>query len=210
MADKAEPLELIVVSDFVCPWCYLGLQEIEKIRREYDVELRFAPYLLDPSTPPEGKPRRPMTREGDAPTDMEKRAEGLGIKFSRGRTMTSNSLLAHQAAEYAAEHDFEPAFHQAMFKAYFTDLRDIGTIETVVDIGSSVGMDAGELRSALEAGTYRQQVEDGLDWAREIGVSGVPTFVFDGQYGVVGAQEYSVFENMMNRLAVPKRDSTAK
>lgn len=199
-------MSLIVVSDFVCPWCYIGLKELERVQQEYELEVRFAPYLLDPSTPPEGKPRRPMTQPGDPPTDMEQRGQSLGITFSRGRTFTSNPHLAHEAAEYAAEHGFEPAFHRAMFKSYFTDLDDIGKIEQVVEVAASVGIDADALRAALDAGTYRQQVDDGLDWSHEMGVTAVPTFVFDGQYGIVGAQDYDVFDKVLTRLGVPKKN----
>ncbi len=202
-------MSLIVVSDFVCPWCYIGITELDRLQIEYELEVRFAPYLLDPTTPPEGKPRRPMTTPSDPPTDMERRGESLGITFSRGRTITSNSHLALEAAEYAAEHGFEPAFHRAMFKAYFTDLVDVGQIGNVVEVGASVGIDALTLRTALEDGTYRQQVDDGIDWSREIGVTGVPTFVFDGQYGIVGAQEYDVFEKVLARLGVSKRNPSS-
>lgn len=205
MTQPPAPLSLIVVSDFVCPWCYIGMTELDRIQREFELEVRFAPYLLDPTTPPEGKPRRPMTKPGDPPTEMEQRAKSLGLTFSRGRTFTSNPHLAHEAAEYAAEHGFEPAFHRAMFKSYFTDLADIGKLQYIVEVGASVGMDATDLRSVLEAGTYRQEVDDGIEWSREIGVTAVPTFVLDEQYSIVGAQDYTVFEKVMTRLGVPKR-----
>jgi predicted DsbA family dithiol-disulfide isomerase len=205
MTEVAAPPAVIVVSDFVCPWCYIGLAEIARLHREYAIDLEFAPFLLDPSTPPEGKPRRPMTQPGDAPSDMEMRGQSLGITFARGRTFTSNSHFALEAAEFASERGHVLDFREAMFKAYFTDLLDIGRAETVVAIGTSVGLDAPELRLALEDGAYRQQVDDGIAWSREIGVTGVPTFVFVEQYGVVGAQDYAVLEKVMAQLGIPKR-----
>src|SRR4051812_20267370 len=62
---------VIVISDFICPWCYIGLAQIERLAEEYDLEVDFAPYLLDPTIPPEGKPRQGQTQPGDPPTDME-------------------------------------------------------------------------------------------------------------------------------------------
>lgn len=178
------------------------------MRAEYDMEVRFAPYLLDPSTPPEGKPRKRYTNPGDPPTDMELRGEALGITFRRGREVTSNSHLALEAAEFAAETPQAWAFHKAMFKAYFDDLEDIGDIDTVVRIGAAVGLDEAGLRAALESRAYREQVDDGVAWARQIGVTGVPTFVFDEQHGVVGAQDHEVFVQVMQRLGkTPKSAS---
>ncbi len=124
----------------------------------------------------------------------------LGLTFSRGRTWTSNSHLALEAGEFAAETEHAEAFHRAMFKAYFDELEDIGTVDSVVRIGASAGLDEAALRDALETGAYRQQVDDGINWARQIGVTGVPTFVVADKWAVVGAQDYSVFESLMKKL----------
>jgi predicted DsbA family dithiol-disulfide isomerase len=170
------------------------------MQREYDVEIRWAPYFLDPTTPPEGKPRKPQTAPDDPPTRIEAMGAELGLHFSRGRTWTSNSHLALEAAEFAAELPEADAFHQAMFKAYFDDLEDIGTIDSIVRIGESAGLEATALRRALESGAYRQQVDDGIQWAREVGVTGVPTFIINDTWAVVGAQDYAVFESLLKKL----------
>jgi len=203
----AGPLSLIVVSDFVCPWCYIGLMEVERLRAEYDVELRFAPYLLDPSTPPEGKPRKPYTNPGDPPSPMEERAASLGLHFARGRTFTSNSLLAHEAAEFAADSGIDPAaFHHRMFRAYFEDLEDVGKLDVIVAAGVDAGLDGDALREALMKRRYRQEVQDGINWAKEIGVTAVPTFVFDDKYGFAGAQDYETFVSVARRLGHKPRE----
>jgi predicted DsbA family dithiol-disulfide isomerase len=175
------------------------------LQREYDVEVRWAPYFLDPTTPPEGKPRKPQTRPDDPPTRIEAMGADLGLTFSRGRTWTSNSHLALEASEFAAETEHAEAFHRAMFKAYFDELEDIGTVDNVVRIGASAGLDEAALRTALETGAYKQQVDDGIDWARQIGVTGVPTFVIADKWAVVGAQDYSVFESLMKKLGKEPR-----
>lgn len=159
--------------------------------------MQFAPFLLDPSTPPEGKPRRQVTQPGDPPTAMEQRAAALGITFTRGRTWTSNSRLALEAAEFAAEQGAAIRFHRAMFKAYFEDLEDISNIDTIVQIGVEAGLPEAGLREALTAGRYSGEVEEGIRWAQGIGVSAVPTFVLGEQYGIVGAQDAAVFEDLL-------------
>ena len=201
----AGPLQVLVISDFVCPWCYLGLVEIERVEREYEVEVRHVPYLLDPSTPPEGKPRRPMTRPGDPPTAMELRAEAAGIRFTRGREWTSNSVLAHEGAEFAYEAGRARAYAREMFRAYFTELEDIGRLEVVLAVGERAGLDVEALRAALEAHTYRPRVLEAIGWTREAGISGVPTFVFGDRFVLPGAQDAAVFDAVMERLGVPRR-----
>jgi predicted DsbA family dithiol-disulfide isomerase len=159
--------------------------------------VQFSPFFLDPTTPPEGKPRRQMTQPGDPPTYMEQRADGLGIRFTRGREWTSNSHLALEAAEFAAEHGDGMRFHRAMFKAYFEDLEDIGKLDTIVRVGKEAGLPEEKLREALVSGYYRPGVDEEIAWAQQVGVSAVPTFVLGGKYAVVGAQDAAVFEELL-------------
>lgn len=138
-----------------------------------------------------------MTAPGDPPTAIEQRAAGLGITFTRGRTRTSNSHLALEAAEFAGEHGDAWRFHRAMFKAYFEDLEDIGDLDTVIRVGVEAGLPEEELRAALTTGRYRETVDEGIRWAQQVGVTAVPTFVLGEQYGIVGAQEVAVFEQVL-------------
>ncbi len=175
--------------------------EVEKLQEKYDVDVRFAAYLLDPTTPPEGKPRKRYTQPDDPPTDMELRAEAGGLKFTRGREWTSNSHLALEAGEYASDHGKGIEFHRHVFKAYFEDLADISDVDLLVGIGKDVGLDPGDLKKTLDERANREAVDEIIQWSRNIGVTGVPTFVFNEKYGIVGAQDFSVFESMMERIA---------
>jgi predicted DsbA family dithiol-disulfide isomerase len=142
----------------------------------------------------------------DAPaTPMEERGRNLGITFRRGRTWASNSYLSLQAAEFAREYGNEWAFHRRMFKAYFDDLENIGDLDTVVRIGAEVGLDEAGLRTALKDGRYRQMVDEGVSWSRNVGVTAIPTFVFNEQYGIVGAQELPTFRQMMAKIEQPPK-----
>jgi predicted DsbA family dithiol-disulfide isomerase len=179
--------------------------EVERLQQEYDLEVEFAPFLLDPTTPPEGKPRRPMSHPDAPPSPLEERGERLGIRFSRGRTHTSNSHLALEAAEFAAENGLAWEFHKAMLRAYFEDLEDIGRVETVVAIGESAGLEGAMLREALEARRYRDLVDDGIAWSRSIGVTAIPTFIFAERLGIVGAQELDAFRETLARAGVQPR-----
>lgn len=138
-------------------------------------------------------------------TPMEQRGKNLEISFNRGRQWASNSYIALQAAEFANEHGDMWAFHRRMFKAYFDELQDIGTIDSVVRIGAEAGLNADELRAALEDGRYRERVDEGISWSRAIGVTAIPTFVFNERWGIVGAQELMAFRQMMEKIGQPPK-----
>jgi predicted DsbA family dithiol-disulfide isomerase len=214
MNEIEEPRErasIILISDFVCPWCYIGLTEVERLKQEYDFDVQFAPFYLHPETPPDGMPvgRRAVPLEAP-PTDRELRGENLGIKFSRGRTWTSNSYLSLQAAEFAFEYGDEWRFHKRMFKAYFEDLENIGELDTVVRIGADAGLDEKSLREALQEGRYRSRVDEGIAWSRAIGVTAVPTFIFNERLGMVGAQELPAFRQMMEQVGQAPRAASGQ
>ena len=165
--------------------------------------MQFAPFLLDPSVPPEGRPQPPPSgRRSEARTYMEQRAESAGIRFTPGRTHRSSSIPALQAAEFASEHGGEGAgaFHRRVFEAYFEELEDIGQVDTLVRLGEEAGLPGDGLRQALEDEVYRERVEEAVEGARMAGVRSVPTFIFDEEYAIVGAQEYETFQAVMKEL----------
>jgi predicted DsbA family dithiol-disulfide isomerase len=195
-----EKPSIIVISDFVCPWCYIGLSEVERLSQEYDLDVQFAPFFLRPDTPPEGMKHTRITPQDAPPTPIELRAGLLGINFTRGRTWLPNTHLALEAAEFAGEYGDQWRFHKEMFKAYFEDLKDIGDVEVLVEIGESAGLPGGALREALIDGRNRERVDEGIAWSRSIGVTAIPTFVFDAKYGMVGAQELPAFRQVLSQL----------
>jgi predicted DsbA family dithiol-disulfide isomerase len=201
-----ERASIIIISDFVCPWCYIGLEEVERLKQEYDFDVAYAPFYLNPGTPPEGMPSRHITPLESPKTHLEERGEDLGIKFSRGRTWTSNSHLAFEAAEFASEYsEDQRRFRELLFKAYFEDVANIGDIDTLVRVGSEAGLPETALREALVDGRYRDRVDEGIAWSRAIGVTAVPTFVFNEQHGMVGAHELPAFRQMMEKIGQPPR-----
>lgn len=199
----------MVVSDFVCPWCYVGLQQVPRLQAGRPLQLRFGPYLLDATTPPEGKPARHRPDEHGAPTYLDQRFAAEGLTFAKGRTWQPNTLLAHEAAEFVAEEHPEQAldFHQAVFRAHFADLADIGSADTLAAVAESVGVPGGALRAALDAHTYREAVEEGVAWAQGAGIRSVPTFVLNDEWAVVGAQEWPYFEEALRLAGTPAAES---
>ena len=210
-ATNAAPVQLIVVSDFVCPWCYVGLTEVERLQREYNVEVTWAPYLLDPTVPPEGRVVTPRQGPDDPPSPVEQRALDAGLHFARGRTFRPNSHLALEAAVYAQEIGFEHAdeLHRALYHAHFETLENIGDIEVLVRIGTECGMDPEALREALASGQYKAQVDEEIALMRQLGITAVPTFVFNQKYAIVGAELYPTFQRVMEQLGAAPKDPAA-
>lgn len=156
-------------------------------------------------------PARRVTPPDAPPTPVETRGEKLGITFSRGRVWSSYSHLALEAAEFAnqtADFDTVWNFHKRIFKAYFTDLENIGDIDLLVRLAHEMGLDGEELRRALDDRRYEKEVDDGINWSRGIGVTAIPTFVFNERMGMVGAQELPAFREMMRRIDNPPRSET--
>lgn len=186
--------------------------EVERLEREWNVVLDWAPFYLDPTIPPEGRTRTPQTTPDSPKSALELRGERLGIEFRRGRTFTPNTHRALEAAYWSREHashEQDTAFHYALYRAFFTDHRDLSDIEVLVELARGVGLDGDDLRDALVTGRHREAVDRGIEHSYAIGVSAIPTFIINDQYAVVGAQEYEVLERVMAKLGGRKRDGSA-
>lgn len=130
-------------------------------------------------------------------------AEGMVIGTP---PIIANSHRAFELVEFARGNGGEPDIHRALFHAYFTEERNIGDLDVLADVGSRVGLNPSAVREVLESGRYAGAVDEEIGWAREVGISSTPTFVFDERYAVVGAQEYPVLEQVMTRLGRSKLD----
>jgi predicted DsbA family dithiol-disulfide isomerase len=152
-------------------------------------------------------PARRIVPPEAPPTPTEQRGEALSLKFTRGRETSSYSHLALEAAEFAFQYSQDPwGFHRRLFKAYFEELKNIGDIEVLVSLAEECGIDGKSLRAALDERRYEAQVDEGIAWSRSIGVTAIPTFVFNERLGMVGAQELPAFREMMQRAGNPPKD----
>jgi predicted DsbA family dithiol-disulfide isomerase len=157
-------------------------------------------------------PARRIVPPDAPPTPMEQRGEALGIKFTRGREISSYSHMALEAAEFAFQYSTHAdawAFHRRLFKAYFDELENLGDIEVLVRLAEECGLDAKSLREALADRRLEAEVDEGIAWSRQIGVTAIPTFVFNQRLGMVGAQELPAFREMMQRAGNAPRSAGA-
>ncbi len=124
----------------------------------------------------------------------------MGVRFGP-QPLMSNSRLAMEAGEFAKAHGRFNAYHEAVFKAVFTDCQDIGDRAVLVDVARSVGLDAEGLNAALEAGIYFPRLERTTDMAKTSGISSAPTFVIEGYGAVTGAQPIDSFRSILHSMA---------
>jgi predicted DsbA family dithiol-disulfide isomerase len=178
---------------------------IEKLRTEHNVKIEWVHFPLHPDTPAEGRSLadlfagRNMDRQA-MHAAMKARMDAEGLPYGE-RTMTYNSRLAQELGKWA---DTQPgggdAFHDAMFRAYFVDARDISQPAVLLEIAERVGLPVDAARGVLERRTFKAAVDADWELSRQYGITGVPTFVAGG-HGVVGAQPYEALEQLVLKAA---------
>jgi predicted DsbA family dithiol-disulfide isomerase len=181
---------------------------IEKLRQTFEVETRLVHFPLHPETPMEGRSIAELYAGRNVdPEAMYQRMKGLmdaeGLPYGR-RTHTYNSRLAQELGKWADTRPDGAALHDALYRAYFVDNRNIGDPEILVEIAQSVGLPADEARAVLAERRFKDAVD--ADWAKShtYGVTGVPTFVA-ARYGVVGAQPYETLVQLVEKAGAPRR-----
>ena len=175
---------------------------IEKLKAEHNVKVEWVHFPLHPETPAEGRSLADLFagRQVDRKAmhaQMKARMDAEGLPYGE-RTMTYNSRLAQELGKWADTQPGGDALHDALFRAYFVEARDISQPAVLLDIVERLGLSVDGAREALEKRTFEAAVD--ADWAlsRQYGITGVPTFVV-GRYGVVGAQPYEALEALVRK-----------
>jgi predicted DsbA family dithiol-disulfide isomerase len=179
-----------------------------KLIQNFDIVVKLIHFPLHPDTPAEGRALQDLFRTG--PEDiaakyarMKTLMEAEGLPYAE-RSHTYNSRLAQELGSWADTVDASGAIHDALYRAYFVDRRNIGHRDVLLDVAESVGLQRDDARNVLDARTFRAVVD--ADWAksRDYGVTGVPTFVA-GHAGIVGAQPYESIERLLIEAGAKRR-----
>ena len=201
MSEIHTTVHLDVFSDYTCPWCYVGWARLEsalsRVPEGVHVDVRWRPYEIHAEVPAEGMPVEDLPYSPEQWARMQEalrqsaREEGLEVGK---RPKVSNTHRALMAGEYARVEEPErfPAFHEALFKAYFAQGHDLGDPAVVEDAARSCRLDVARMTEALEGGEYEGAIAATADAARQFGITGTPTFVFDGRFATAGAQSAEV------------------
>ena len=207
-------MKVDIWSDVVCPFCYIGKRKFEKALAGFahrdDVEVVWHSFQLDPNSAPApgqsihealARKKGVSVEEARGMGDyVSKAAAEVGLHYDFDRTIPANTFLAHQLIHLGAHHGRQDATKERLMAAYYLEGQNVGDLDTLVELGTEVGLDAAESRAALTAGTYANAVRLDEYQAQQIGVRGVPFFVFEDKYAVSGAQQPELFAEVLEKV----------
>jgi predicted DsbA family dithiol-disulfide isomerase len=179
---------------------------VERLKVEHNVDVEWRPFYLYFDVPPEGRelPEHVQrARAGGSEARLRQIAESYGMEFVSVKRIY-NTRLAHEATEYAREHDRGNEFHKVVFRKVYAEEQDPSQWDVLRSAAQEVGLNADEMQSEVEDEKYMATVVDKFRWAYQIGVTGVPTYVINNRYAIVGAQPYEVFKDVLEQVANQK------
>ena len=206
-------MRIDIYSDTVCPWCYLGKRRFDlavATRHQYEPVVTWRPFELNPDVPVEGVDRETFmaarmpdqARLEQSHAELERLGEASGIEFRFDlidripNTRRSHLLIAH-----AARFGLQAAVKDRIMRAYFEEGSDIGDLDQLVRLASEVGLSAADARNALILRVGQDGVVAAERHAAVLGITGVPTYIFDGQYTISGAQEVGILARVFDQVA---------
>ncbi|HXB11619.1 MAG TPA: DsbA family oxidoreductase [Bacteroidia bacterium] len=213
MNANKNKMNIEIWSDVMCPFCYIGKRKFEKAMAEFpnkdSIQLIWKSFQLAPDmkTKPgktihqylaehKGVSLEEAKRMNDYVTQM---AAKVGLVYNFDKSVVANSFNAHRFSHFAKQKGKQDQAEELLFKAYFTDGKNMDDMDTLVQLGSEIGLDAKELRTVLESNAFADEVISDVEEAHKLGVQGVPFFVFNRKYAVSGAQESTAFAQALEK-----------
>jgi len=212
MSDP-QPVRIDVVSDVVCPWCFIGKRRLEKaiaLKSDIPVEVHWHPYFLNDWIPPEGMSREQyLTTKFGSPERYKGIAERVsaaaaseGLVYAADKmTRQPNTLDCHRLILWAGGIGKAAEMKQRLMDLYFTEGADLSNRAVLVEAAAEVGLDPEDVRAALDSEQDMAVVEQQAQQAKEAGIEGVPCFIFGGRFAVSGAQAPEYLAAAIERTA---------
>lgn len=214
MSAAATPLRIEVVSDVICPWCYIGKRRLERalalVAGSLVPQVAWLPFQLNPRMPAEGMPRAEYRRakfgsvergrQLDARVAAEGRSEGIDFALERIER-TPNTFAAHQLIDLAQQAGAGAAVVDALFRAYFEEARDVGDRGVLLGIAESAGLARAQVEARWADAAEARRLAELEDGMKALGISGVPTFILERKFGVSGAQPAEALAAAMREAA---------
>ena len=217
MSDKPT-LSIDVVSDVVCPWCLLGMRNLQLALAEVedmDVTVRWRPYQLDPTIPPEGLDRKSymlkkfgnLERIEASHDRLREIGKKVGVSYDfEAIKVAPNTLDAHRVIRWAqaAGDGVQTKIVERLFRLYFEEGRNIGDHTVLVEAARDAGMDASLVETLLPTPSDREEVKVEVETAQRMGITGVPCFLLEGRYALMGAQPPEALADAIAKVSEAK------
>ena len=219
---KESGMRVEIYSDMVCPWCFIGKRRWEKAIETAGyanhVQATWRPFQLNPTMPKSGMDRRTYLEAkfggAEARREIEERlakagvADGIMFAFDR-MARTPNTFEAHRLMWFAQQHKKQDDLAEGLFHAYFSEGRDIGDGQTLVDIAAEIGLDRDATRQFLASDQGVEVVREEEATGHGLGIQGVPYFVLNGTYAISGAQSPDIFVSALQKVEADRTDGKA-
>jgi len=208
----SQSVRLDIVSDVMCPWCYIGKRRLEAAMAlvpALQFNIRWRPFQLDPTIPPGGMDRQEYLDRKFGPeqakaayANIRSAGAGVGIKFDFSAIAKSpNTLDAHRLIRWAASAGCEELCVETLFRLYFVEGRDIGDRAVLLAIARDCGMDADKVQKLLAGDSDIDLVQREIALSQAMGINGVPGFIFENTYLISGAQSPQALADAAQRAA---------
>jgi predicted DsbA family dithiol-disulfide isomerase len=209
-------MKVEIWSDVMCPFCYIGKHRFEEALAQFNsadgIEVIWKSYQLNPDlkTDPTINIHQYLANIKGIDLDDAKQmnqqvtemAESAGLTYDFDHAIVANSFDAHRLSHLAAQYGLGNAAEEALFKAYFTEGKNIADKETLIVIGAGIGLDTEEIKHMLNTDAFAEDVKHDITEAQQLGVRGVPFFVFDRKFAVSGAQSTEVFLQTLEKALI--------
>ncbi len=219
-----QPIQVDIWSDIACPWCYIGKRRLERALDAFaaepeapDVRLVYHSYELSPDLPGDFTGSQVdwlVDRKGMSRADVAEMLNHVtaiaaedGLHYDFDSVITTKTLAAHELLHFAASQGLQVDLVEELFRAYFVSGEHVGDAEALAGIAERVGLDRAQVLDVLADNRYADAVAADIQLAQRIGVQGVPFYVFDGRFGVSGAQDPAVFLQALTEV-VKHREGT--
>jgi predicted DsbA family dithiol-disulfide isomerase len=196
-------LKIVMFSDYICPFCYIGFETVRKLKPEFNFELEWRGFQIHPDWPAEGLAADHVRATGDPDSRralwerISAMAEAVGFSM-RPPAVLTNSRAALAATEFARESGRDEALEERIYRAYFSEGMNIGDPAVVVKLATEAGLDSSAVADAIKSPKYELRLKNNALAANQRGVNGVPTF-FIGEYPLVGAQSPDAMRSILKR-----------
>ncbi|MFX0083560.1 MAG: DsbA family protein [Candidatus Hodarchaeota archaeon] len=199
---KQEMLKVIVYSDYICPFCYIGFHRIEKLKEQYSLDVEWRPYELHPEIPKDGivAENLPFPRGylEMVMANVKRLADQDGITFKLSDKLP-NSQLALFVSEFSKKKGKFDEFHKLVFESYWKEGKDIGDLSLLLNLAESIGLNKPEILNYIKTEEPLKKLKEASFELESCGINGVPTF-FIGNRVVIGAQPYEVFQDAIEKV----------